>query len=169
MKNKQQVSFYVFRSEISFRTRPCKKKKKKWNGKFWNSIGLLLWCQMTYNVARYCQIFSDLVQCCAILYNIVKYCLILSNIVQYCLILFKWRFQLSLFWVVIIFLKMLWYWPILLRISWYCQALYNIVWCWPVLSSGTPCENIFRGLCPSCMSVTNFLVKSNAIVLYKLG
>ena len=27
-------------------------KKKEWNRKFWNSVGLLLWYQMTYNVAR---------------------------------------------------------------------------------------------------------------------
>ena len=35
-----------------------------------------------FNVARYCQIFSDLVKYCLMLCNIVRYCLILFNIVQ---------------------------------------------------------------------------------------
>ena len=62
--------FVVFRSESSSRTRPCQ-KKKKWNQKFSNSIGLLLWYWMTFNVARYCQIFSNLVKYCPMLCNIV--------------------------------------------------------------------------------------------------
>ena len=73
--------------------------------------------------------------------NVVQYCTILSNIVWYCSILFKGLFQLSLFWVVIMFSGILRYCPIimyiLLRISWYCQALHDIVWYWPILSSGT--------------------------------
>ena len=38
---------------------------------------------MTYNVARYCQIFSDFAKYCPILCNIVQNCQILPNIFQY--------------------------------------------------------------------------------------
>ena len=133
----------------------------EWNGKFWNSIGLLLRYQMTYNVARYCQIFSDLLKYYPMLCNIVQYCLILFNSVQVAISAF-------FFWVVIIFLEMLINCPILLNIFWYCQALHNIVWYWPILSSGPPCGNFFCGLIPSCVSIPNFSAQSHVIVPHKL-
>ena len=39
---------------------------------------------MTYNVDRYCQIFSDFAKYCPRLCNIVQNCQILPNIFQYC-------------------------------------------------------------------------------------
>ena len=41
-----------------------------------------MWYQMTYNVAIYCQIFSDFVKYCSMMCNIVKYCHVLFNNVQ---------------------------------------------------------------------------------------
>ena len=42
----------IFRSESSSRTRPCD-KKKKWKEKVWNSMTLLLWHEVTSDIARY--------------------------------------------------------------------------------------------------------------------
>ena len=81
MKIQQSIIFLGAKAPLKLAHVKRKKKEKKWNGKFWNSIGLLLWYQMTYNVARYCQILSDLVKYCPMLCNIVQYCKTLSNIV----------------------------------------------------------------------------------------